>query len=158
MPYEIKFELCASLFLILLMIMSATRKRLEGYLNRIFRFYTVICLVNSIVDIVSTILLHYNDSVPRSVHWLVNGFYLVVRFIIPTIFLIYLYCKITNRSESTRKWFRIFLIPAAIGVILTLSSYATHLVYYIDGAGYKTGPAHILLYINYSYSLILKKK
>ncbi len=148
MPYEIKFELCASLFLILLMIMSATRKRLEGYLNRIFRFYTVICLVNSIVDIVSTILLHYNDSVPRSVHWLVNGFYLVVRFIIPTIFLIYLYCKITNRSESTRKWFRIFLIPAAIGVILTLSSYATHLVYYIDGAGYKTGPAHILLYIN----------
>ena len=148
MPYEIKFEICASLFLILLMIVSATRKRLEGYLNKIFRFYTVICLVNSIVDIVATILLYYFDSVPRSVHWILNGFFLVVRFIIPTIFLAYIYSKLTNRSDSTKMWFRIMLIPAFAGVILTLTSYFTHFIFYIDEVGYKTGPLHIMFYIN----------
>ena len=111
MPFDIHFEVTASLFLILLLIVSSTRKRLEGFLYKTFRFYTIVCLINNIVDIFATYMLYYYDRFPRWLHWGANSYFFIMQFIIPTIFLTYVFGKITRFTEKRRMWFFILFIP-----------------------------------------------
>ena len=148
MPFDVHFEVTASLFLILLLIISSTRKRLEGFLYKTFRFYTIICFVNNIVDIAATYMLVYYDHFPRWMHWGANAYFFVMQFIIPTIFLSYVYGKITRYTDRRRMWFIAMFLPSIIGVMMTLSTYVTHLIFYLDDAGYHTGILHGYLYFN----------
>ena len=87
MHYNITYEACASLFLVLLMIVLATRRRLEGYQFKIFRIYFAMCLINNIVDMTASVLLDHYDTFPVWLHWGLNGYYYVMQFIIPTVLL-----------------------------------------------------------------------
>lgn len=148
MPFDIHFEVTASLFLILLLIISSTRKRLEGFLYKTFRFYTIVCLVNNIVDIGATYMLYHYELFPRWLHWGANAYFFVMQFIIPTIFLSYIYGRIKRYTDRRRKWFVAMFLPALIGVMMTFSTYVTHLIFYLDDSGYHHGTLHGYLYFN----------
>ena len=148
MPFDIHFEVTASLFLILLLIISSTRKRLEGFVYKTFRFYTIICLLNNVVDIAATYMLYYYNLFPRWLHWAANGYFFVMQFIIPTIFLSYVYGRISKYTDRRRRWFVAMFLPALIGVMMTLSTYVTHLIFYLDDTGYHPGNLHGYLYFN----------
>ena len=148
MHYNITYEACASLFLVLLMIVLATRRRLEGYQFKIFRIYFAVCLINNIVDMTAAVLLDHYDTFPVWLHWGLNGYYYVMQFIIPTVLLSYLYGRLTKHTPTFRKGYILAFIPAIAGVVMTITSYVTHFIYYFDAEGLHSGILHFYIYVN----------
>lgn len=155
MHFNITYEACASLFLILLMIVLATRRRLEGYQFKIFRFYFAICLINNIVDMTASVLIDHYSSFPEWLHWMLNGYYYVMQFVIPTVFLSYLYGRLTKHTPTLTKGYVIAFIPALAGVVMTITSFVTRFIYYFDASGFHPGSLHIYLYINTTIYAVL---
>lgn len=155
MHFNITYEACASLFLILLMIVLATRRRLEGYQFKIFRFYFAICLINNIVDMTASVLIDHYSSFPEWLHWMLNGYYYVMQFVIPTVFLSYLYGRLTKHTPTLTKGYVIAFIPSLAGVVMTITSFVTRFIYYFDASGFHPGSLHIYLYINTTIYAVL---
>ena len=153
--FNVTYEACASLFLILLMIVLATRRRLEGYQFKIFRFYFAICLINNIVDMTASVMIDHYETFPEWLHWILNGYYYVMQFIIPTVFLSYLYGRLTKHTPTLKKGYIVALIPALAGVVMVLTSYVTRFIYYFDAAGFHSGSLHAYLYINTAIYAVL---
>ena len=105
-----------------------------------------------------TIIFNVEGSYFFVLKYVLNGFYLVLRSLIPLLYVGYIisvtetWHKIVNNSYIKC----LIALPCVISAIMTITSPLTHLIYYIDDSGlYKRGPAFFVLYIDAAIYFIL---
>ena len=114
MTYNVDLEVCAVLFLVLLCVISQTRKKLEGYQSMVFQIYLYLVLASNVLDIVATSCLPYYDTLPAWMNWGINAVFLTVQMSLPVIFVMYIYRKLPKTTGlepctfiSTQMWLSI---------------------------------------------------
>ena len=155
MQYNVDFEICAVVFLVLLLIISLTRKKLEGYQSRVFQIYLYLVIASNILDITTSYCMPYYKSIPSWINWGLNAIFLGIQMVLPVIFVMYIYRKLPSVTKVERRLVSACCIPASVGGLLCLTSPIHHLIFYFDETGYHHGPMHIYLYTNVAFYMIM---
>lgn len=145
MYYHVEYEICSVVFILLLVVVSATRKRLGDFQSKAFRKYMMAALFNCVLDVATCYMIHYHEIVPFEVNYIANAVYLASRFLLPTMLVQYILSLVEDkRKEMTA----LMYLPAAVGIAMVFSSYWTKWIFYFDENGYQRGVFHWLLYAN----------
>ncbi|MDE6626033.1 MAG: EAL domain-containing protein [Lachnospiraceae bacterium] len=158
MYYNVDYEICSIIFLVLLVIMAFNKGIMESFQSRMFRIYLSACFVNVCLDVLTCYTVEYYDVVPLWVNYLLNTVFLSVQFLLPTIFVFYVCFKVHQISNTQVGRVCLVCLPAYIGVLLTISSVWTGYIFYFDSTGYQHGSLYVFLYISaavYSVSTII---
>ena len=155
MTYNVDLEVCAVLFLVLLCVISQTRKKLEGYQSMVFQIYLYLVLASNVLDIVATSCLPYYDTLPAWINWGINAIFLTVQMSLPVIFVMYIYRKLPSVTLLEKRLISACCIPAAVGQLLCLTSPLHHLIFYFNETGYHHGSMHIYLYTNVGFYMAM---
>lgn len=148
MYYNVDYEICAIIFLVMLIVLAATRKGLEDFQSKSFRIYLTACFVNICLDVITCYTVTYYEMVPLWLNYLLNTIFLAVQCIIPPMFTVYLFFKVQQmqRIHMKRNW--LIWLPAFTGIVLVLSSLWTEAIFYFNPSGYHHGIFHSYLYVN----------
>ncbi|MCM1499593.1 MAG: GGDEF and EAL domain-containing protein [Clostridium sp.] len=166
MYYNVDYEICSILFLVLLMIIASSKGIMESFQSSMFRIYLAVCFVNVCLDVITCYTVVYYSDVPLWANYLLNTVFLSVQFMIPTVFVFYVCFKVHRIAGTRTDWVWLVCLPAYIGVLLTISSVWTKYVFYFDSEGYHHGSLHVFLYINAAfcsvftiiYAIVCRKK
>ncbi|MGN0154239.1 MAG: putative bifunctional diguanylate cyclase/phosphodiesterase [Lachnospiraceae bacterium] len=148
MKYNVDFEICAIFFLLLLIIISKARKRLENFQSKMYQIFMIVCFLNICLDVVTCYTDSYYQVVPLWLNYLLNTIFLMVQCAIPIMMCVYVYLKVQQVRESNPYILVIVALPALAAALGVLSSSLTHWFFYFDAAGYQHGVLHSWLYIN----------
>lgn len=150
MYYNVNYEICTTVFLLLLIIISSTTKHLENFRSKMFKIYLVGVFTNNCLDVITCYTVTYYKSVPIWLNYLLNSVFLALQFLIPTVFMMYVYLRVTQNSKIKGKFLGLAYLPAAFGILLILTNIWTKYIFYFDETGYHHGILHTYLYINAS--------
>lgn len=148
MYYNVDYEICSIIFLVMLIVLAATKKRLEDFQSKTFRIYLTVCFFNICLDVITCYTIEYYEIVPLWLNYLLNTVFLMIQCTIPPMIMLYLYFKIQTIRGIHIKWSWLVLMPAFAGIIFVLSSVWTKAVFYFDQSGYHHGGLHSYLYLN----------
>ncbi len=148
MYYVVHYEICAAVFMLLLIVVSALKKSFGNFQSRIYRVYLIVTFVALCLDVVSSYTVAYYEMVPLWVNYLLNSVFLMLQFIIPTLFMVYVHFNVADVRKVNAFMWRLSFLPATIGVIHILLNVWTNQIFYFDEHGYQHGPSHGYLYIN----------
>lgn len=154
MTYHVDYEICTIIFLIMLLIVSYIRKRLDDFQSRMYQTFLIVCFANTCLDVVTCYTDSYYTAVPVWLNYFLNAVFLMLQCIIPIMITFYLNIKVQQYREFFRWELYIVAFPAIIAAIVALSSPFTHLFFYFDATGYHHGILHSWLYINAAYYAI----
>lgn len=148
MNYIVDYEICSIFFVLMLIVVSATRRRMGDFQSKMFRVYLVGIFLNLCLDVLTCYTDSYYKVVPIWINVLANSVFLAIQFLIPIIFAQYIFLKVQQIRKRHRKFPWHYYLPAFLGVGLVLGNYWTNLIFYFDDAGYHHGKLHFYLYIN----------
>lgn len=148
MYYNVDYEICAIFFMIVLLGLFSGKKKLEDFQSRLFRIYLVGTFTNLCLDVITCYTIAYYMTVPLWLNYFLNSVFLAIQFLLPTIFMTYLYFKVKQVKGSERVLFRLAWLPAVAGVLLVMTNMWTHFIFYFDASGYHHGILHSYLYVN----------
>ena len=165
MNYNVDFEICSLIFLVLLIIVSTGKQKLESFQSRAYRVYLAVTFLNTGLDVITCYTIAYMDYVPLWFNYLLNTLFLMIQGLIPLIFVVYTLDKVYQVGKVHKKRLLFALIPAVFCVLLLAGNFWSHNMFYFDSAGYHHGPWHSYLYVNailYSvgtiiYALFMRK-
>lgn len=148
MNYNVDFEICSIVFMLLLIALSIYDRRMGNYQSKLFRVYLTGTFIDLCLDVVTCYTVAYHNVVPDVVNYVINSLFLAMQFLIPTMFAQYIYHQVQQLQKRQRK-FRVWIyLPAAFGLLMILVNFWTKLIFYFDKNGYNHGKLHSLLYIN----------
>lgn len=148
MYYNVDYEICSIIFLVMLLVLAATRKGLEDFQSKTFRIYLTTCFINICLDVITCYTVTYYEVVPLWLNYLLNTVFLVAQCVIPPMFTAYLLYKVQQTQRKRGSWSWLIWMPAFAGMIFVLSSVWTGAVFYFDQSGYHHGILHSYLYVN----------
>lgn len=146
--YNVNYEICAIIFLLLLIIFVAGKRQLEDFQSQMFKVYLMGTFINVCLDVITCYTVTYHEVVPVWLNYILNAVFLALQFLIPTLFMMYVYFKVQKVQSSQGKLLKFMLFPAVLGVFLVLTNIWTDYIFYFDSAGYHHGKLHTYLYIN----------
>lgn len=147
MIYNVDFEICSILFMLLLMGIAGTKRQLNDFQSRIFWIYLIVAFCNNCLNIVTCYMSTYYMTIPVLAAIIANGIYLADQFILPVLLFYYVYDRISPKWNRNIFLDGLFYLPASLGIVMTISSYWTHWIYFVDHNGYHHGRFHICLYL-----------
>lgn len=155
MYYNVDFEICSTIFLILLVILSIKRKPLEDFQSKMFYIYLIACFFNTCLNIVTCYTIAYHELIPLWVNYLINTIFLATQCIIPIMFMTYVFLRVQRAGKPYGKLQWMAYLPMLVSIALVISTTWTHYVFYFDEAGYHHGVFHMCLYINAAFYAVL---
>ncbi len=148
MNYNVDYEICTIIFLLVVLVISRSRKRLEDFQSKMYQIFMIVCFANTCLDIVTCYTDSYYQKVPLWLNYTMNTFFLMVQCIIPIMVMLYIFFKIQQIQECNMVVIAISLMPAILAALGVLSSPFTHWFFYFDATGYHHGILHSWLYAN----------
>ena len=155
--YEMRYELCALVFLVVLSAHFFLSPRFPSRTNQIFGIILGCAILDLSLDLLGSLLIENPGNSSVFFNLLVNGAFYMLQVIIPTLMLVYVIYA-SGRSYRRNKRMALFLIPAALFLVLQLTNPVTRLIFYlekVDGALlYYHGPLFPFLYINSGFYML----
>lgn len=148
MWYVVDYEVCAAVFLLVLILVTVFKKRYGDYQSKIYQVYLVLIFVNLCLDIITCYTITYYETVPYWLNYILNALFLMGQFMIPTLLMVYVHLnvvKVFNVNALMWKW---AFFPPVWGCFLILTNYWTKAIFYFDELGYHHGKYHWYLYGN----------
>ena len=148
MNYNVDYEICTIIFLVLLLIVSKVRKRLGDFQSKMYQIFMIVCFTNICLDVITCYTDSYYEAVPVWLNYGLNTIFLMGQCVIPMMVTLYIYMKVQQIQEGNRYLLILAAVPAIAAALLVVSSPVTHLFFYFDAAGYHHGVLHTWLYVN----------
>lgn len=148
MYYVVHYEICAAVFMLLLIVVSSMKKSFGNFQSKIYRAYLVVTFVDLCLDVITCYTVTYYEIVPLWLNYLLNSVFLTLQFIIPTLFMVYVHFNVVDVHSIHSNWKRLAFLPAVIGVANILLNVWTKNIFYFDENGYQHGSFHAYLYAN----------
>lgn len=146
MIYNINFEICSLVFLILIICYFFTKRNYVNVQGKIYSFYILYVFFYLITSLFSVYLFEHIHDYPIALNYIVNELYNCLLFIMPLILLYY----ILSFTPMMKKTILVVLaLPALIGVlIMFFNPYTDFYFYFNEQLEYVRGVGNIYLYIN----------
>lgn len=146
MIYNINFEICSLVFLILIICYFFTKRNYVNVQGKIYSFYILYVFFYLITSLFSVYLFEHIHDYPIALNYIVNELYNCLLFIMPLILLYY----ILSFTPMMKKTILVVLaLPALIGVlIMFFNPYTNFYFYFNEQLEYVRGVGNIYLYIN----------
>ena len=148
MNYVVDYEICATFFLILLMVLSSMKRRMGDFQSKLYQTYLLGTFMSLCMDIITSYTIAYYDYVPVWLNYLLNSIFCVIQFLIPTLFMLYVHFKVMELRTLESKYIKMIFFPAGLGVLLVLTNLWTKALFFFDETGYHHGKLHMYLYLN----------
>lgn len=148
MRYVVDYEICAAVFMLVLILVTVFKKRYGDYQSKVYRVYLVLIFVNICLDIITCYTITYYEVVPFWINYVLNALFIMGQFMIPTLLMVYVHLnvvKVRNVNAFMWKW---AFFPPIWGCFLVLTNYWTKAIFYFDKNGYQHGRGHWYLYGN----------
>lgn len=148
MNYNVNFEICSLVFMLLLIAMSVYDRQMGNFQSKLFRAYLAGTFIDLCLDVVTCYTIANNIVVPVLVNYIINSLFLAMQFFIPAMFTQYIHYQVQQlqkRQRRSRAW---LYIPSVLGMLVILMNFWTRHIFFFDSKGYHHGPLHSLLYLN----------
>lgn len=152
--YNINFELCSLIFLILIICHFFTKRNYINLQGKIYSFYLVFIFLCIVVNLISIYFIEHANDYPIIINYIMNEIYSCLIFVMPLIFLYY----ILSFTPLMKKSVLVLLAtPVVFGVLMMLlNPYTNFFFYFNEQMQFVRGVGNIFVYINYFiYSLII---
>ena len=148
MTYNISFLISALVFLLLILYHFVNRKKLDDSVNRIFRLFILLGIMDILFDLLTTILIsHGSLKLAWLSHILLTVFY-ILQALVPYAMFLYCWflCKTPTKRERIIYW--LMSLPVIFMEILVLCNYRTGIFFSVDQYGnYIHGPFYLGMYL-----------
>lgn len=152
--YNINFELCSLIFLILIICHFFTKRNYINLQGKIYSFYLVFIFLCIVVNLISIYFIEHANDYPIIINYIMNEIYSCLIFVMPFIFLYY----ILSFTPLMKKSVLVLLAtPVVFGVLMMLlNPYTNFFFYFNEQMQFVRGVGNVFVYINYFiYSLII---
>lgn len=148
MKYNVDFEICSLIFLVLLIIVSMGKQKLESFQSKEYRIYLAVTFFNTGLSVITCYTIAYRQYIPLGLNYLLNTLFLMFQGLIPLIFIVYALDKAYQVGHVQKKLAVCMLLPALFCTLLLAGNFWSHCMFYFDSSGYHHGTWHSYLYIN----------
>lgn len=148
MYYNVDYEICAAVFMLVLIIMTGHKKTLNDYQSKLYRVYLYITFLDLCLDVISCYTIAYHEVVPHWLNYSMNALFLTLQFVLPTLFLLYVHFKVADVRKVNTLMFAWSFLPMGIGIFHMAINPWTKWIFYMDDTGYHHGTFHYYLYVN----------
>ena len=112
MYYVVDYELCAAFFMLLLIVISALKKDFGNYQSKIYRTYLFLVFAELCLDVITCYTVTYHQQVDLWLNYLLNSLFMMLQFIIPTLFMVYVHLNVADvRHVNSFMWKWAFFPP-----------------------------------------------
>ena len=112
MNYNVDYEICTIIFLMLLLIISRVRKRLVDFQSKMYQIFMDVCFMNICLDVITCYTDSYYKAVPIWLNYGLNIIFLMVQCMIPMMVMLYIYMKVQQIREGKRCFLILAAFPA----------------------------------------------
>ena len=159
MTYIIEYEVCALLFLVIVLIRFFSVRRFPSFQNKLFGVLLVCSAGDVLLDVVGSITIMRAATLPPYVNYLINTTFYALQFILLPLVLAYLVALAGLFYSWRRHILPLLMVPAAGCLLILASNIFTKWIFFVDtssGTGiYTRGPLFNLLYYCSIYYLFL---
>lgn len=149
MPYDVNYELCALVMLVIILIHLKIQNSILTFANRIFRALVILGVFNIVLDILSTVLISFPRQVPVFLQSLTLHIFYILQLLLPYMF--YLYVR-SLHGKIERGAMGKFVLGSAgflVMLVLVLTNPLTHVLFFFDETGqYTRGKLYLFMYYN----------
>ena len=156
MTYNVDFEVCALVFLVILYINFRLVRRVSSAQSRVYHILLLAAIVDIVSDIIGSIMINHYQVVSSFVSTIVMTIFMFLQAVIPYIILNYIMIMgNTEYNKKKRNFYFISAIPATMMVIITIMNLFGPLTFYIDRNGYHHAFFHDFYYYSAGFYLVL---
>lgn len=156
MTYNVDFEVCALVFLVILYINFRLVRRVSSAQSRVYHILLLAAIVDIVSDIIGSIMINHYQVVSSFVSTIVMTIFMFIQAVIPYIILNYIMIMgNTEYNKKKRNFYFISAIPATMMVIITIMNLFGPLTFYIDRKGYHHAFFHDFYYYSAGFYLVL---
>lgn len=148
MYYVVDYEICAAIFMLILIVVSALKKDFGNFQSRIYRVYLFVVFAGLCLDVITCYSVTYYQEVDLWLNYLLNSVFMMIQFMIPTLFMVYVHLNVSDVRHVNPLLWRWAFFPPVWGVFLVLTNVWTEAIFYFDETGYHHGRYHWYLYGN----------
>ena len=148
--YQIHFELCSLIFLVVISLQYFFVRRFPTFSNRMFGVVLILAIADLGLDILGCVTIKYINEVPVWTNYLVNGLFYFIETILPMFMCIYLiyYSGMTFVRNPRSKF---IIVPSLLMSLIHFSNPFTGLIFSINmtgnGLAFVTGPFYYSIYV-----------
>ena len=156
MTYNVDFEVCALVFLVILYINFRLVRRVSSAQSRVYHILLLAAIVDIVSDIIGSIMINHYQVVSSFVSTIVMTIFMFMQAVIPYIIMNYIVIMgNTEYNKKKRNFYFISAIPATMMVIITIMNLFGPLTFYIDRKGYHHAFFHDFYYYSAGFYLVL---
>ena len=156
MQYNVDFEVCALVFLVILYINFRLVRRVSSAQSRVYHILLLAAIVDIVSDIIGSIMINHYQVVSSFVSTIVMTIFMFLQAVIPYIIMNYIVIMgNTEYNKKKRNFYFISAIPATMMVIITIMNLFGPLTFYIDRNGYHHAFFHDFYYYSAGFYLVL---
>lgn len=146
--YNVSYEVCCIFFMVILLVLSVSRKRLGNFQIKLFWLYWAAAFTNLCLDVATGYGFIHFEQVPDWFQYIANTVFFTIQFLLPAILVQYVYYKV-QKEKREKYYVPIWIwIPATAGFIIMFTNYWTREFFFLDSTGYHQGRLYNCLYIN----------
>lgn len=156
MMYIIDYEICACFLTLFLIIYHLIHKKLPIMVNRIFLSLLIFLEINILLNLASTIMLNYKESLSYSTLYLVMIVYYISEAM--TLNLFFAYIAVLTKINDKLRHLKMFLlsVPTLLFIILVVTTpFTKALVYFDEYKNFLYGDFYIINYLIGLYFVLL---
>lgn len=156
MIYNYRFEIAAIIICIVLLFSHIKNRLIRTRAIKLFSIITITVMLSSIFDIITIIMYRNPMAYSVELQYFVNTAYQLLFHPISFIYFFLMYA-LSENNKKPKLWYALIIsIPYALALILDLSNYWTHFVFYFDENNvYHHGPHISYMYMQAWFYIIL---
>ena len=136
MHYVVHYEICAAVFMLLLLVLNKIKKGFHTFQSKMYQAYYALVFVNICLDVITCYTIAYDEQIPVWLNYVLNSIFLMGQFMIPTMFMVYLHSMIAKVRKVNPWMWKWAFFPPVLGVVSVLLNYWTKRIFYFDETGY----------------------
>jgi len=156
MTYNVHYEICATIILLVLIVMFLSRKRYTYKSDYAFLVLLFVSFLSTTSNLLTVVTIDHSQQVPLWINYLLNMFHYYTTNACVFIYLIYLYFHIKKSAPFTKTELAIVSTLAVMDIILiTATPYTKWIFYFDEQKQYQAGEYKWLLFVVSSIVLII---
>lgn len=133
--YNVHYDICAILVLIVELALYYSRKNLRVTQNKIYTCMLYALLVSTICDLISGVVANSAGDYPRELSMVANNLYFISHAALPMLFVLY-NIAMTVKSDKYKRWVKaVFFLPYVTIIVLLVVNAFTGIIFTVDKNG-----------------------
>ncbi len=156
MQYNVDFEVCALIFMIVLYLNFVMVKRLSNAQTRTYNALMIVTIFDIALDVASSVLINGYTPENKTANIAACTGFLILQAFLPYILMNYIVILAdTDYSKKKRNFYFVVSIPMLSLEIITIMNLFGPLTFYFDKTGYHHAVLHDLYYIFAAFYIIV---